>query len=457
MSTESVVESSSIDEGAAYDVHLALQRYCGAPAFGPQHGAAVEASPYRRALMLKPGFTLPETPLRAAEMQTATGLSAHRILFNVYEHDLIFLPEREYDCFESEFRDFYAPEMLRLAAIIRPDLEHLVFSYLDDEVEATGSWTEASMFEYFDHVVAEHDRSESGLVNAVLASPQRERAACHVLVQCAGDFLTEASGMARNLPGNFGEEQSNLFRVFIDEYGYGRHDTKHSTLYEKLMRDCGLSPLPHAYFTYYLPSSLAVHNYIHWVSQNHANFFRYLGALYFAEATYSHTCQLLSRMLRAIFGKLVDTTYFDEHVHIDRHHRRMVGQDIIRPLHKRLGSFLLPDVIRGFEEFRVILDGWAAEVCDHLAFMDGRASSTGAPALVGSASPRQAPSDQLFLDIDSRTLAYRALEGDIALVSAVGGTMPLGTEHWITVPSGRLHGLQSRQPGGTYLVQEALA
>jgi hypothetical protein len=449
-----LVESRRFDERVPYDVDGALRRYCSAPYFQPQDGEAVQLSPYRRALQLSPEFTLTERPLRPSEISTATALAAHRVLFNVYEHDLIFLPVQRYEGFEAEFRAFYAPEMLRLGGVIRPDLERMVFSYLNEEIDVTGPWSEATTFEYFDHVVAEHDASESSLAKAVVASADPERAARHVLIQCAGDFLTEASGMARNLPGNFGEEQSSLFRIFIDEYGYGRHDAKHSTLYEKLMLDCGLSPLPHAYFCYYLPSSLAIHNYIHWVSQNHTNFFRYLGALYFAEATYSHTCELLSRMLRAIFGSRVDTTYFDEHVHIDRHHRRMVGQDIIRPLQKRLGSLFLADVIRGFEEFRKLLDDWGTEVRDQLMFLDGQTTPATATTLVGATLERHASADQLLLDVDSRTLAYRAVEGEIDLVSAIGGSMPLNTESWAKVPAGRLHGLKSRGQVGRYLVRE---
>ena len=62
----------------------------------------------------------------------------------------------------------------------------------------------------------------------------------YLLLQMAPDFLTEASPLARTVVGSFGAEQSEMMKVFIDEYGYGVHKTKHSTLFESLMKSVGL-------------------------------------------------------------------------------------------------------------------------------------------------------------------------------------------------------------------------
>ena len=53
------------------------------------------------------------------------------------------------------------------------------------------------------------------------------------LLQLAPDFLIESSPMARYSSGNYGEMGSALFRIIIDELGYGDHKQRHSTLFEK--------------------------------------------------------------------------------------------------------------------------------------------------------------------------------------------------------------------------------
>ena len=46
-------------------------------------------------------------------------------------------------------------------------------------------------------------------------------------------LLIESSPMARYSSGNYGEMGSALFRIIIDELGYGDHKQRHSTLFEK--------------------------------------------------------------------------------------------------------------------------------------------------------------------------------------------------------------------------------
>ncbi|MCH8958661.1 MAG: iron-containing redox enzyme family protein [Proteobacteria bacterium] len=137
--------------------------------------------------------------------------------------------------------------------------------------------------------------------------------------------------MARNVLGNFGLAQSELFKVLIDEYGYGVHEAKHSTLFGETLRSRGLSSDVHAYWQFYLASSLALTNYFHFVTRNHEHFFRYLGALYYTEASLAPATRKQSETLRAVHGDRVDTRYFDEHAHIDEDHARMVIDQIITP------------------------------------------------------------------------------------------------------------------------------
>jgi len=134
------------------------------------------------------------------------------------------------------------------------------------------------------------------------------------------------------------------------------HQTKHSTLFERTLESCGLLAQPHAYAQFYLASSMGLSNYFHYISKNHTKFFRFLGALAYTEATFSHTCKQISEMLRKTFGPEVDTHYFDEHVHIDLHHGRMVFENLVMPALARFGEGIIEEIVRGIEEFRLLTE-----------------------------------------------------------------------------------------------------
>jgi mannose-6-phosphate isomerase-like protein (cupin superfamily) len=99
---------------------------------------------------------------------------------------------------------------------------------------------------------------------------------------------------------------------------------------------------------------MALSNYFHYVSRDHSKFFRFLGALAYTEATFSHTCNQISEMLRQVFGAEADTHYFDEHVHIDLHHGRMVFEKLVVPALAKFGNGVIEDIVRGIEEFRLL-------------------------------------------------------------------------------------------------------
>ena len=332
-----------------------IQLYADNPLFGATEEWTTEDDPYRRAVrphVLKYiDFT---KTLARREALNYSALAAQRLLLNIYESDLVFLPEKGFASKRKDFELFYSQETKLLGELARPILEDHVFSFLDKEVSVSGKWTPAILKSYLDDLVREANQSESRSVAAILSSPDRERTASSFLIQLMMDFLSEASAMIRNVGGRFGPIQSELFKVIVDEYGYGVHDTKHSTLFERTLESCGLEAQTHAYFQFYLTSSMALSNYFHYVSRDHSKFFRFLGALAYTEATFSHTCRQISEALRTVFGAKADTRYFDEHVHIDLHHGRMVFDKIVVPALEKHGDIIIEDIVRGIEEFRLL-------------------------------------------------------------------------------------------------------
>ncbi|MFY2557166.1 iron-containing redox enzyme family protein [Corallococcus terminator] len=329
-------------------------------------------NPYRRTLRPHVFKHLDYSrPLRRDELFTYNSLSANRTLLTIYEQDFVLLPDRAFEAKRTDFHEFYSNRSIALGSVVRPWLERYLFGFLDKEVSVTGRWTAASLKAYFqDFADSVRGSSSNKAMEAILASSNREHAARTFLIQLAGDFLLEASAMGRNVLGHYGALQSDLFKIMIDEYGYGVHETKHSTLFRDVLSAGALAQTPHAYWQFYLTSSLLVNNYYNWLCRDHSKFFRYLGAIFQAETAFIQSCAQMAEMMRAVFGKEVDVRYFTEHVHIDQHHSRMVFDKLIAPAVAAHGEGIIPEILRGFEEATLLGQLAEQDFCDQVSWSD---------------------------------------------------------------------------------------
>ncbi|MEU5219188.1 iron-containing redox enzyme family protein [Streptomyces sp. NPDC020807] len=298
------------------------------------------------------------------------GLAAQRILTSIYEADLMFLPKGGLKEKWNDFKAYYNPSNRVLGEIIRPSLEKFAFGFLDEEVEVSGQWTKADLETYL-RALQDKDLTQPSLSEtAIKKSADPVRAAKMWLIQFAPDFLSEASPMLRNVLGYYGAAQSEWFKIIIDEYGYGVHDTKHSHLFERTMESVGLRTDVHHYWQYYLNSSLMVNNYFHYLGKNHELFFRYIGALYYTETALVDWCRRAADLLTEVFGPDVDVEYFTEHVGIDLHHGKMALEKLILPLVEEHGEVIIPEIVRGYEEFQLISDIADRDFATQIAWMD---------------------------------------------------------------------------------------
>jgi hypothetical protein len=318
-------------------------------------------SPYRRPTRIFDNrFIDFDRPLAKEDLASNSSLSTHRLLLNVYESDMLFLPKDASPAALASMRKFYSYEHTLHAEKARSILERKAFAFLDEDVEIIGAWSGEMVVQYFrKYLDAEQSAADQGIeADPLLSKIVHARApgplARHYLIQQAADFLTEASAMARYITGSYGNLQSTLFNILIDEYGAGVHARKHSTLFEDTLESLGMQTEVHAYWQFYHASSLALVNYFHYVTRNKALFFRYLGALFFTEVTLINTAKRQSAMLRSVFGKAVDRTYFDEHHHIDQHHGDMALNRLVAPALERFGDEVAAEVLLGFEQFRLL-------------------------------------------------------------------------------------------------------
>lgn len=426
-----------------------LRDYAGHGLFRRNDTELALDNPYRRALPPPP-----EDPAEQAgdgdlhaRLATDEALFLNRVLLTIYERDFVLLPRADFPAKHADFTAYYGPDLTRRGDRLRPHLEERLFAPLERSIAVSGEWTIARFRAYYEDFVAGYNADGHGAVTTrVTTLPDPRPALRFYLIQAACDFLVESSAMGRNALGNFGPVQSELFKVIIDECGYGVDRTRHSTLFQHVLESVGLDPTPHTYWGYYLPPTLYTANYYNYIAKNHTRLFRYLGALLHVESCFRITCRQMAAMMRAVEGPSATVDYFTEHVHIDDHHSRMALEGIIEPAVAQFGPWALEEALRGFEESRAIGDLHTAGLARQLEFMaavqDG--SVLGAPA----AGPvlregALAAGDASSFSVAPRERIVRIRRGAAAVEAALGCERALPEGAAIRVPAGVMFKLRS--------------
>ena len=81
-------------------------------------------------------------------------------------------------------------------------------------------------------------------------------------------------------------------------------------------------------------------------------------------------CKRATGTLTSVFGDEVDVSYFTEHEHIDTHHGRMALERLILPIVEAHGDSVIPEIVRGYEEFQVLADIADRDFADQIEWMD---------------------------------------------------------------------------------------
>lgn len=298
-----------------------------------------------------------------AANQRGDGLrhAKHQALMRAYQARYVLLPQTAPDgVFLERLRRQYDPhEMARLEAL-RIGLED---ELLGPQVEtARRVAAGADLAAYAAALPGEIRAAPENAFTAWLrGTPHREHHYRNFLLQSAADLLAEASASALGVVGEFGPAQSALFRILIDEFGYGAHGRKHSVLYRAVMADFGLSDEYNACWPWFDTAALELHNTIHHLFQNPRHIFLQVGFLLFAETAYQRSTQDHFRYLRE-FHPQADARYFGEHAHIDLHHTRMVVEEVAAPLAATYGAEVGAEIVAGAELTRAAFDRASAHM-----------------------------------------------------------------------------------------------
>lgn len=383
------------------------------------------------------------------DITTTNGFLLNRFLYTIHEQSAVFLPHMKInDICRKDYDAYFDRICLGLGLATRIPLEQAIFGFLDDGID-TREWRVDGLLDYLRAEVEREDLAPLALADTLRRVRHKEEALRIFLLHKASDFLTEGSAMAGSLAGSYGPLQCALMRIFADEYGNGRLESKHSSLFKESMASCGLETYPHCYLDEYLPTSLMMANYFHFLCKSPKHFFKYLGAMYYAEST--TTC-FFQKLVAAFHEALGDTPlnlrYFQEHIEVDQCHRTIVLEDLILPAINTYGETIIQDVYEGFEGFRRLAGFAASDMQQQMLFADdvlGRDCS---------ASPSSSSAAKLRLFAAQRSFFPQVADSPIRLVVesgmlefGVGIGEPVILERGITIaiPQGRLFRLRATE------------
>jgi Iron-containing redox enzyme len=158
--------------------------------------------------------------------------------------------------------------------------------------------------------------------------------------------LKEADPHSWAIPRLHGRAKAALVEIQADEYGGGRPERMHATIFAGTMRGVGLSDA-YGFYINHLPAlTLASFNMMSMFGLNR----RLRGAITGHLAAFEMTSSIPNRFygngLRRLGFDRDVTWYFDEHVEADAVHEQIAGRDLAGSLaHDEPG--LLPDIIFG--------------------------------------------------------------------------------------------------------------
>ncbi|MDV4152806.1 MULTISPECIES: iron-containing redox enzyme family protein [Rhizobium] len=279
----------------------------------------------------------------------------HQALMRSYQGRYVLLPSAAPSgSILSRLQKHYDPrEMLRLDEL-RANLEDELVGPLVAEARSLGHRQDCAG--YVANLIPNLKANRpSGFLEFLDGSGNRDHYYRNFLLQSSVDLLAEASASALGVIGEYGEPQSALFRILIDEFGFGVHNKKHSVLYRSTLRGFGLSEEYNAYWSLFDTPTLELHNVIHFMFQSPRNLFLQIGFLLFAEASYQRSTEEHFRYLKR-FHPGVDAHYFGEHAHIDIHHSAMVADEVVAPLVSKYGPEVGSEIVAGAELTRLAFE-----------------------------------------------------------------------------------------------------
>jgi len=171
--------------------------------------------------------------------------------------------------------------------------------------------------------------------------------------------LKEADPHAWAIPRLTGPAKAALVEIEADEFGGGRPDRIHATLFAQAMRELGLDPSYGAYLDHVPAISLATVNLMSLLGLHRARRGAIVGHLALFEMTSSVPNRRYGNALRRLGFGARATAFFDEHVEADAVHEAVASVDLAGGL-VRSEPHLCGDLLWGARALAALEARWSA-------------------------------------------------------------------------------------------------
>lgn len=390
------------------------------------------------------------------EVHSNNSYMLNKVLFNIYEQQTPFLHDSKFTPSDKQdFDSFYDPNSRAIGQALQTPLENAIFGFLFESFEKK-NWTRESLLQHMTDTMAYEDVCPLGLAKVMDDINHKELGVQMFLLHKASDFLTEGSAMPKVLAGNTGQLQMSLTRVFMDEYGSGDISRKHSTLFKKAMRSVGLSGSPHSHFEDYLPASIMMTNFFHFVCGNPQHFFRYLGAIYFAEASTVEFFRKLTNTFKAYDPDgNINLEYFDEHIEVDQTHRQICWQELIIAALDIYGDTILNELYEGFEAFGKLAMVASGAVSEQIYFADAVLNNKYTNNALTSSTTKQvfkADNHDYMAQIAQQTRHWQVISGSMEVGIGSAKNIILKPGESIIIPKERMYRMRAIEGNDCHVI-----
>jgi hypothetical protein len=193
-----------------------------------------------------------------------------------------------------------------------------------------------------------------------------------VVAQRSLFFLKEPDPWTMVIPSLRGEAKAGLIDLILDEYGWGRHDQMHSTVYATLMRKLGLSEEYDHYFEQTSWQLLAGLNYQAMLARHRRLCRRMYGYIYLVEADSPGSMRnYLAAYARAGIEDPEVLTFYELHIDADEGHADVALNEVVMPV-LAAEPAAAAEVARGVVEGRYLHALFSRHL--HACFSAGRTS-----------------------------------------------------------------------------------
>jgi hypothetical protein len=330
----------------------AVEHYLGNPVFRAARydELVLDDNPYRRPVRPDDVRLVDfSTPLTRADFAQLSSLMGHRMLLNIYDAGRLLLPRQATAEKWRDYEQFYAERSRFLGDLIRPYLRAHLFGFVRAEARPPQARTAAEATARVGEIAGERRRQADELRALVMFSPSGAAMTDMLAVQAVATSLNtglQPTAALRELAGAGG--LTHLPGVLSAAAGS-------DLLLRRVAESSGIKYEPHSYYQYYLPSTLALMNYVNGAAQEPGHVFALAGALVAQSAETYALQEALRPALEARLGSAgSEPGALPAPGSGDGEARSPMS---VASLVERVGGeFGLSEFCRGIEEYAVLLD-----------------------------------------------------------------------------------------------------